>query len=62
MENTQVSIVERSLRMPFVNEAKLCATLERQEIDAGGGDVFPHLPRLDADAVSSMEIRLVEQL
>lgn len=41
---------------------KLCAFTNLQEVDAGSGDIFAHLPRLDADTVFSVEFGLLEKL
>ena len=46
----------------FIQEVRLYATAERQEIDAGSSDVFANLPWPDADTVFSMETGPTEKL
>lgn len=62
VEEAGMSTVECSLRVLAVHEMKLCAFTKLQEVDAGSGDILAHLPRLDADAVFSVEIGLLEKL
>ena len=59
-ESTASYHVESLLCMFLVHEMKSGARAEPQEIDSRRRDILAQLPRLNADAVVTMEVGLVE--